>query len=388
MAAMRRVGALVVATTIIVPSLGCGESESAREARAMKDATPQRLRPDGSIQLTGADRAALGLMVTPAAEADLPASMRRFGRVLSPAANEGQVVSPVTGRIMRPPFVDLGASVRAGATVLEIVPVLDTPDRISVGMQSAERAGQIEAAEGELTRAEADAARARELSPQVVSAAKLQEAETAVGTARARLEGLRNARMAADRAQSHVITVTAPVAGTIAAIDVEVGALVTRGDVLARLVRDGPLWIDLFVPPDDPPGDRYEVDTPAGLLPVRLLARGRVIETDGTRHDRLVVDAPHSAALRPGSTVSVQVARGTIRGIVLPESALVPGVDTDTVFVETSPGVFAARSVRVAARFGRQVRLASGVTPGESVVVQGTMGLQGERLGGQLRHVE
>ena len=385
---MRHVRALVVATTMIVPLLACGESESAREVRAMKDATPQRLRPDGSIQLTGADRTALGLMVTPAVVADLPVSTRRFGRVLSPPSNEGQVVSPVTGRVTRPPFVNLGASVRAGAAVLEIVPVLDTPDRIAVGTQSAERAGQIVAAEGELTRAEADAARARELSPQVVSAAKLQEAETAVGTLRARLDGLRNAGTAADQAQLRVITVTAPVAGTIAAINVDVGALVTRGDVLAQLVRDGPLWIDLLVPPDDPNADRYDVDTPAGSLPARLLARGRVIDTDGTRHDRLVVDAPQSAALRPGSTVSVQVARGAVRGIVLPEAALVPGVDTDTVFVETSSGVFAARSVRVAARFSGQVRLASGVKPGESVVVQGTMGLQGERLRSQLRHVE
>ena len=161
-----------------------------------------------------------------------------------------------------------------------------------------------------------------------------------------------------------------------------------RGEVLAKLVREGPLWIDLLVPPDDPNADRYAVVIPSGVIPARLMARGRVIDADGTRHDRLVIDVPRSAAVRPGSTVSVQVARGTVRGIVLPESALVPGVENDTVFVETSSGVFAARVVRVAARFGGQVRLASGLQPGEIVVTQGTMGLQGERLRSQLRHVE
>ena len=375
-------------TTIIVPLLACGESESAREARAMKDATPQRLRPDGTIQLSDQDRAALGLAVAPAAEGDLPDSTLRFGRVVSLLANESQVVSPVTGRVTRPPRVQLGASVSAGAMLLEIVPALDTPDRIAVGTQAAEREGQIEAAVGGLAQAEADAARARQLSPQIVSAARLQEAETAVATARARLEGLRNARAAASQAQTSPVSVSAPIAGTVAMIKIEVGALVSKGDVLAQIVREGPVWIDVSVPPDDPVGDRYAVTTSSGLIVARLLARGSVIDADGTRHDRLIVDAAQSAALRPGASVSVQVAHGASRGIVIADSALVPGVDTDTVFVETSSGIFAARPVHVAARFEKLVRVASGLNPGDRVVVQGAMALQGERLRSQLRHVE
>jgi cobalt-zinc-cadmium efflux system membrane fusion protein len=383
---MRRrsgVSLLMIALAALLSS--CGESESAREERAMKDATPQRVRPDGSIQLTDQDRTALGLIVSPAVERDLPESTLRFGRVLSPLGDEAQVVSPVTGRISRPPVVQLGASVRAGATLLEIMPILDTPDRIAVGTQSAEREGQIESAERELTKAEADATRARALSPQVVSAAKLQEAETAVATARARLDGLRNARTAATQGQVRPVLVTAPIAGVVSALTIEVGAVITKGDVLAHIVRDGPLWIDVSVPPDDPSGSQYVVAIPSGPIVARLLVRGRVTERDGTRHDRVVVDAPQSSALRPGSSVSVQVARGIARGIVVPESALVPGVETDTVFVETSAGVFAARAVRVAARYGGQARLASGLMAGDRVVTQGAMALQGESVRAQLR---
>lgn len=383
---MTRVCRLVIlATVIAVPLAACGESESAREERAMKEATPQRVRPDGSIQLSDQDRDALGLMVAQVAEGDLPESTLRFGRVLSPPASEGQVVSPVTGRIMRPPVVQLGAVVRSGATLLEVMPVLDTPDRISVGAQSADRQGQIEAAERELAQADADAARARALSPQVVSAAKLQEAETAAATARARLEGLRNAQTAAARAETRPVPVTAPMAGAVAALNAEVGSLVNKGDVLAEIVREGPIWIDVSVPPDDPIGVQYEVTTRSGPIAARLLVRGRVTDADGTRHDRLVVDAPQSAALRPGSSVSVQVARGIARGVVLSESALVPGVESDTVFVETSAGVFAARPVRVAARYGGRVRLASGLSPGDRVVTQGAMALRGESVRAQLR---
>ena len=369
------------------PLVSCGESESAREARAMKDATPQRLRPDGTIQLSDQDRAALGLVVASAAEGELPESTLRFGRVVSVSANEGQVVSPVSGRVTRPPLAQLGSPVKAGAVLLEIVPALDTPDRIAVGTQAAEREGQIEVAAGELAQAEAEAARARKLSPHIVSTAKLQEAETAVATARAKAEGLRNARAAASQAQSRPVAVSAPIAGTVTAITIAVGALVNKGDVLAHIVREGPVWIDVSVPPEDPIGERYVVTTPAPIA-ARLLARGSVIDPDGTRHDRLLVDAAQSAALRPGASVSVQVAHGASRGIVIAAAALVPGVDTDTVFVETAPGVFAARPVQVVARFEQQVRVASGVNPGDRVVVQGAMALQGERLRSQLRHVE
>lgn len=383
---MRRLSCLGLLTIALAfPLASCGESESAREDRAMKDATPQRVRPDGSIQLSDHDRTALGLIVSPAVEGDLPESTLRFGRVLSPPGDEAQVVSPVTGRITRPAVVQLGAVVRAGAMLVEIAPILDTPDRIAVGTQAAEREGQIESAERELVQVEAAATRARALSPQVVSAAKLQEAETAVATARAHLEGLRNARTAATQAQTRSVSVTAPITGVVAALNVEVGAVISKGDVLAQIVRDGPIWIDVSVPPDDPIGAQYEITTAAGPVAARLLVRGRVTEKDGTRHDRVVVDAAQSAVLRPGSSVSVQVARGVARGIVVPESALVPGVETDTVFVETAASVFTARPVRVATRYGGRARLVSGLAAGERVVTQGAMALQGESVRAQLR---
>ncbi len=124
-----------------------------------------------------------------------------------------------------------------------------------MGTQAAQRQGDIDAAQHELTKAEADAERARALSPQVVSAAQLQQAETAVATARARLEGLQAARAAETTARMQAVAVTAPIAGVVADLTAMVGAIVNRGDVLARIVRSGPLWVDVSVPPDEPVGD-------------------------------------------------------------------------------------------------------------------------------------
>ena len=192
------IGRTFVALIFVAATLsGCGgESEATREAAAMKAATPNRVQPDGSIRLTDADRGALGLTVEAAPKGELPNATLRFGRVVSPPANEAQVVSPVTGRITSPPRVQLGASVAAAAVLLEVEPTLDVADRISVGTQAAQRLGDIDAAQRELAKADAEAARARELSPQVVRAAQLQQAETAAGTARAKLDGLQGARSA------------------------------------------------------------------------------------------------------------------------------------------------------------------------------------------------
>lgn len=386
---MRRRPASAAVASLVLASMmsaACaGGGEATREAEAMKAATPNRVQADGSIRLTDADRTALGLVVQTVADADLSNSTLRFGRVVSPPANEAQVASPVTGRIIRPPRVQLGTTVAMGATLLEIQPTLDVGERISVGTQAAQREGDIEGAQRELAKAEADAARARALSPQVVSAAQLQQAETALAVARAKLEGLQGARTAETTARTQAVPVPAPMAGVVADLTATVGSAVARGDTLARIVKPGPLWIDIAVPPDDPVGDRYEVITANGTIAARLLARGRLTDVGGTRSDRLAIDAAAASSLTPGTTVSVRVGHGGTRGILVPESAIVPGVETDTIFVEVSASTFAPRPVQVAARFGGQVRLSTGLKPGERVVVRGGMALQGELVRSQLR---
>jgi len=382
---MTAMGRWAISLCLGVVVSACGPSEAEREAATLEQASPQRVQPDGTIRLTDQDRTALGLTVIVASESTLPDGTLRFGRVVSPPSEQAQVVSPVTGRLGRPPFTPLGTRVAQGDPIAEVTPVLDAPDRLAAGTAAAQRDGDITAAAQELTRAAAEAARARTLSPQLVSAATLQAAETAEATARAKLDALRQARVVASDVQTHAIAVRAPIAGTVVALHMAVGSVVKSGEVLAELLAPGPRWIDLSVPPEEPVGDRYEVVTPLATEPVHLLARGQITEPDGSRHDRLIVAAAHATDFLPGASVSVRVGRGTSRGIVLPESAIVPGVESDTVFVETAADLFAARAVRVEARFGGLVRLASGLTAGERVVTQGAMALQGERIRAQLR---
>jgi membrane fusion protein, multidrug efflux system len=367
----------------------CADIDSAREEQALKTAVPQRLQPDGTVKLSEADRAALDLAVAPAAEGDLPDVAVRFGRVRPGAGDEILVVSPVAGRIARAPAVLLGAAVKASAALLEVVPVLSASDRISVAVRGAELRGQIDAARRELAAQEVTLDRARKLAgPKIVSEARLQEVETSTATTRARLDALVRAARVQREGEGVPVTLRAPAAGTVATLNASVGAAVQQGDLLVRLLRSGPRWVDVADAPSEQPGQRYEVAAGDGWVPARLIAPGAMAEVDGSRHDRVQVDDPAAARLLAGQTVMVRVARGAARGVVLPESAVVPGVETDLVFVEVSPGTYSPRPVRVAARLGGQVRLAAGLHVGESVVVRGAMSLQGESRRRELTHVE
>lgn len=380
---MRWRPAAAIVTFVVLAMPGCGAGRGGDDEQPV--AAPQRVQADGTIKLSPTDRTALGLAVAQASEETLPESIVRFGVVVVPPGDDAPIISPVSGRIAQTPVVSLGTSVRADAVIAEVMPVLDAPDRINVGTQSAEREGQIEVARREVAKAEAERDRARSLAPQIVSAAKVQEAETAAAQARAHLDALDQARSVSSDVQTHVVSVRAPIAGTLVALTVNVGASVKTGDVLGRVLRPGSLWVDVAVPPDEPSGDAYEILSGDRRISARLLTKGAITEADGTRHDRVVVDQAGTAALTPGASVTVRVAHGASRGVVVPEDALVPGIDSDLVFVEIAPSVFISRAVRVDARYGGRVRIASGLHAGDQVVVQGAMALYGERVRAQLQ---
>jgi multidrug efflux pump subunit AcrA (membrane-fusion protein) len=62
---------------------------------------------------------------------------------------------------------------------------------------------------------------------------------------------------------------------------------------------------------------------------------------------------------------------------VVPAAAVVHNGSRTTVFIERAPGRFEERAITIGKPAGASVRVLSGVKPGESVVVDGVMLLQG-----------
>ena len=351
----------------------------ARKEEEEEAPQPSRVQANGSVRLTDDERRALDLQVAIAQEDELPEVSLRFGRVRPVSGGEALVVSPFAGRIPRPPLAMLGASVEQGAALVEVVPMLAANERISVDVSAAQLGGQVEATTRELATQETARDRARELAAsQIVSEAKLQEAETLVASTRAKLEALRRAIGAQSKGQDAPMMMRSPIAGTIVVLNAQVGSVVQQGDVLVRMLRPGPRWIDVNVAPEDPVGQRYEVKSGDAWSMARLIAPGAVVEADGARHDRLELGAKDSVLLVAGQTVEVRVARGLARGVVVPEESVLPGAEGEFVFVETAPGIYVSKTVKIATRFAGRVRLSGGIAVNEKVVVRGGMALAGE----------
>lgn len=372
---MRRAVALV---PLLMLCAGCAANERDKEAAVLAAAIPKRTEGGGRVRLTTEERTAIGLEIAPATEGDLPQIVNRFGVARPRPGDDALVVAPTAVRVIRPPLLNVGAKVVAGQLLLEVVPVLAAADKVSVEVRGAQLEGQLRSTEKELKTREAEAERARQLAQSnIVSAAKLQEAETAVATARAQVEALRNARSLSASAGGGVLPLRAPISGTLVTLRATVGAVSAQGDLLARVVADGPAWVDIRALPQDGEPAYYEVLVDDRWLRARSISSGAVVETDGFRRDIAELDVSGGLRPLPGAVVSVRAPQGNQRGVIIPESALVPAVGGEVVYVE-SDGAFIQRRVQVAARFDGKVRLGFGVAAGERVVVRGAMSLFGE----------
>ena len=320
---------------------------------------------------------AIGLVVVDVADATLPDVHVRFGHVIARPGDEAVLVAPVTVRIVAVTALPLGTEVAEDSVLVTAVPVLGAADGVALASAAAELTGQLRSAEEELTLRLATLERARALSTTaVVSPQAVQEAETTVETTQAQVDALRRATSIRARG-GRTLTLLAPRAGALVAIEAVVGAVVQPGEVLARVIATGSRFVDVEVPTSESTGAAYEIDLGERWAPATLIARGGTA-LGLVRHDRLLID--WTVELTPGAEVSVRVADSSVVGPVVPEAALVPLADGEAVYVERDPGTYEVRPVRVAARFGGRARIAEGLRATERVVTVGAMALSGQAL--------
>lgn len=82
--------------------------------------------------------------------------------------------------------------------------------------------------------------------------------------------------------------------------------------------------------------------------------------------------------LKPGMFVNVALERGRADGVVVPDSAVIDSGTRQVVFVETAPGHFEPREVKVGLRADGQAVVAAGLAAGERVAVAANFLLDSE----------
>lgn len=294
---------------------------------------------------------------------------------------ESQLAFQVGGKIIKR-NVETGEAVQAGQALLQ----LDPKD---IRQKTNSYSAQLTAAQARLKLARSDLNRYQQLYDQAaVSRAQLDQYVSAYDVA---LAAVRQAE--AQYAQgSHQLDYTllyADQPGVIAAIDAEAGQVVSAGQTVVTLVRDGEREIEVSVPEN-----RLEELRQAAGLQVRfwalpqLTVEGRLREiapaaSPVTRTYRVriaLADPPPEVKLGMTAAVTaVAPGRGTA-SVVIPLSALYQTGDSPGVWVVKDNSV-SLRPVSVGLGGNDTIELLSGLQPGEIIVTAGVHKLrEGQKI--------
>jgi cobalt-zinc-cadmium efflux system membrane fusion protein len=293
--------------------------------------------------------------------------------VESDPARTAAVLTPLSGRLISLK-VALGDRVTKG----QVLAVLDSPDLGQAYDDDEKAADTARLTEKNLARQEAQnklgAASDRDLDQ-----ARSDNAQAAAEYARtqARLKSL--GAVPGSKSLSNVLTVTAPVSGSVTALSVTPGNMINDPTQPMMTVADlGIIWVTAMVPEKDVAAVSKNQDAEVVLeaysgrvLHGRVLFVSDVIEPDTRRNKIRIAFANQDYSLKPNMFATVTLMGSARSQVVLPASALLMNNDRTSVFVATAPWTFERRIVDPQLEEGSSVAIRSGVAAGEQVVVKG-----------------
>jgi membrane fusion protein, heavy metal efflux system len=295
------------------------------------------------------------------------------GVVESDPARTAAVLTPLSGRVIALK-VALGDRVAQG----QALAVIDSPDLGQAFDDDEKAADTARLTEKNLGRQEAQN-KLGVASDRDLDQARSDHAQAAAEYTRtqARLKILGAHRD--ERPSSRLLTVTAPVGGSITALSVAPGNMINDPTQPMMSIADlSTVWVTALVPEKDVAAVAKNQDAEITLVayPNRVL-RGKVlfvsavIEPDSRRNKIRIALANQDYALKPNMFATVTLTQATQSQVVLPSSALLMNNDRTSVFVATAPWTFERRTVETTLDEGSSVAIRSGVAAGEQVVVKG-----------------
>jgi RND family efflux transporter MFP subunit len=280
-------------------------------------------------------------------------------------------------------YVKSGERVAEGQRLLQIDP---QRQQAAVSSQEAERAAR----EADVAFAEQQQRRAQELfAAGAISKQELEQAQTGLETARARLQALQ-AQVQQQRVQLRYYTVTAPTSGIVGDVPVRVGNQVSPQTLLTTIDQNQTLEVHVQVPVERAP--EVKIGLPLQIVSAdgsEVLARTTVgfisPHVDDQSQTVLVkASVPNpDLRLRASQYVRARVVWRSTEGIVVPVTAAVRINGRHFAFVaEEAPGpdgklsmVARQRAIRVGPIEGDHYTVLEGLKPGDRIVVSGAQKL-------------
>lgn len=288
----------------------------------------------------------------------LPYEIEAVGTAL---ANESVDITATVTRLVEAIRFEEGELVDAGQVLVEL--------------DDSELRAELALARANLAESTSQYRRARELfTTRSVSEADLVQLE-------ARMQA-EQARVAAAEARLEDTVTRAPFAGRVGLRRVSVGSLVRPGTVITTLDDTDPIKLEFAVPEAALAALRPGLEVTARSIAYPDIEfRGRVANID-SRVDpvsrsvtvRALIDNA-DGQLKPGMFLTVRLIAKRREALLIPEQALVPEQDTQSVFVFAGGRVH-KRRVTSGHRISGAVEIVDGLAAGERVVVEGTQRLR------------
>ncbi|HEY9234398.1 MULTISPECIES: efflux RND transporter periplasmic adaptor subunit [Phenylobacterium] len=286
------------------------------------------------IAVTATQAKAMGITLATARPAS-GAPIAAVPATVTPPLNDRRVVAaPFAGAALRVHVLE-GQAVKAGAPLV----TLFSRDALAVSSELAQ-------SQAELRVADAAARRTRQLAKEgVIAGARAEEAEARSAQARAMVNERRRL-LAGAGGQAGEYVLRAPIAGRVAALNVQPGGGLDAMASAVVIDRTDKLWVEARISPAV--GQRMKVGYPVrvGNTNGRVVAVGASIDPR-TRSLPLRAELEGGAGVVPGQTVSVTLMNPAPAGAqVIPRAALVQDAAGARVFVRTSAG-YQAMPVKV-----------------------------------------
>lgn len=320
------------------------------------------------------------------------------GRIAVNDDRSTPMLAPYTGRVTRA-FARVGEQVAEGQPLYEI----ETPDVTGAANDLLAALDNLQKMRVALDQARREQTRQQSLlSARAASQRDLEQAAAALAAAQAdrnsadaQLEATRDrlrvlgrspqqvAEIERTRQVSGLITVTAPLAGTITQRRVGPGQWLTagQGDPVFTISDLSTAWMVAAVRELDAPlireGQRVEVTL--GALPGRVF-EARIVRVNagldaGTRRLTAIAEIPDpNRELRPEMFASFRIAVGEAQQHpAIPAGAVIFRGSDAFAWVATGEGRFAQRQLRLGIRDGDQLEVLDGLAAGERVVTGGAL---------------
>jgi membrane fusion protein, heavy metal efflux system len=191
---------------------------------------------------------------------------------------------------------------------------------------------------------------------------------------------LRSMGVSADQLEkTRLLTMKAPVTGSIIELDIAPGAFLNDATATAMMIANlDTIWVTANVPEKDTSfiftGQSVSVQFPAypgKMFDGKVLFVSDVLEPDTRRTKvRIAFDNPDKA-LKPNMFANATFTAPAESRLVVPTSALLMVNDTTSVFVEVAPWAFERRNVDLDYQEGDTATIKSGLKAGDRVVVKG-----------------